>query len=77
MSGHIEFNTPHGKSYRFEILYQYQCAKCDKRLENNEVVYYIDKPFDIFVHQECAPYYDYNKIFPHRNPMTMYRLNQQ
>lgn len=64
-------NTPHGKVLIHKILFNNYCYHC-KKIFDKESIVYIGKPYMILLHFNCLPFYDFNNIYPHENPLIMY-----
>ena len=49
------------------------CKHCGKQIEQNSIVVAVGEPYSMLLHEECVPYYDYNKLFPHDKPIQFFR----
>jgi hypothetical protein len=49
------------------------CKHCGKPIENNSIVIAVGDPYSMLLHERCAPYYDYSKLFPHDKPIQFFR----
>ena len=55
-----------------ELLFTDYCMHCKKKFDDCEVVVYISRPYEIFLHKRCKGYYNYNNIYPHQYPINFY-----
>jgi hypothetical protein len=49
------------------------CKHCGKPIEVDSLVVAVGEPYSMLLHEGCAPYYDYNKVFPHDKPLQFFR----
>lgn len=49
------------------------CKHCGKPIEANALVVAVGEPYSMLLHEECVPYYDYSKVFPHDKPLQFFR----
>lgn len=49
------------------------CKHCGKPIEQDSLIIAVSEPYSMIIHEKCAPYYDYSKVFPHDKPLQFYR----
>lgn len=54
-------------------LHTDHCKHCGKQFTEYDLVYAVGEPYSMLLHEACAPYYNYNQIFPHQKPLSAYR----
>ncbi len=66
------FDTPYGQVECYRIILSDRCAHCETIIAQKATCLYFSEPYHIMLHERCAPFYNYNKIYPHEKLMIMY-----
>jgi len=55
-----------------KIIYNNTCPVCKIHFIEDDSVIGISNPYHILLHTHCAPYYNYNNIYIHQQPISFY-----
>jgi hypothetical protein len=49
------------------------CIHCRRKISGRDgMFYFLGDPYFALIHKECAPYFNYNGLWPHSQPIGFY-----
>jgi hypothetical protein len=54
------------------VIFDPVCHHCHQHFIPGTLCWAVGQPYHILLHGNCAPYYDYNKGYPHKEPYQYY-----
>lgn len=63
------------EAQRSPLVFTEKCLHCNEAFENNKLVWYIGAPYFCILHEQCAPFFDYSKGWPHDHSFDFYKPN--
>ena len=54
------------------VLFDPVCKHCQQHLMPGTLCWAVGKPYHILLHENCAPYFDYQRGYPHNQPYQYY-----
>lgn len=54
------------------VLFKETCVFCERKFNNESLVWSFGYPYHMVIHKECAPFFPFSKGYPHPMPYELY-----